>query len=66
MAGRVSRILDKIIEKRSGGNQTLVMSTKTKLILKGLNPDKFGPGTPDDPTILKKAEALAHHLGITV
>ena len=66
MAGRVKSILDAIIETRAKGNPTLIAATKTKLILKGLNQDKFGPQTPDDPVVLKKVESLARHLGLNI
>ncbi len=66
MAGRVKSILEAIIEHRAKGNPTLVAVTKTKLILKGLNPDKYGAQTPDDPVVLKKVEGLARQLGLNV
>ena len=66
MAGKVKSILDAVIEHRAKGNPTLIAATKTKLILKGLNPDKFGRLTPDDPVILKRVEGLARQLGLNV
>lgn len=65
MAGKVCRLLDAIIATRSGGNPTIAAATKTKLILKGLNPDKFSADMPDDPAILRQVEGLARQVGVT-
>ncbi|MCE5265689.1 MAG: hypothetical protein LLG97_19445 [Deltaproteobacteria bacterium] len=64
MAGKVKRIIDEIISQRSGGNPTLAMTTKTKLILKGLNPDKFSFSSEDDPAMIQKALAVARDMGV--
>lgn len=66
MAGKIKKLLDHIITVRSQGNPTLATVTKTKLILKGLNPDKFGPNTPDDPELLKIVEKLARNTGMDI
>lgn len=65
MAGKIKKLLDAVIEKRSQGNLTIVSVTRTKLILKGLNPDKFTSASPDDPAVLKRVEKLAKHVGVT-
>ena len=64
MAGKIKVLLDAIIEKRSNGSPTLAATTKTKLILKGINPDKYGPNSPDDPLVLKKVQDLAARVGV--
>ena len=64
MAGKIKSLLDAIIEKRSNGNPTLASTTKTKLILKGFNPDKYGPNSPDDPVVLKQIQNLAAKIGV--
>jgi len=66
MAGKIKKLLDAIIEKRSQGNPTLASATRTKLILKGINPADFGPSTPDDPAVLQRVEKLARHVGVKV
>ena len=65
MAGQIHALLKAIIDKKAQGNPTLVAATKTKLILKGINPDKFGPTTPDDPATLQRVQTLATKLGVT-
>jgi hypothetical protein len=66
MAGDVKRILDKIIQTRSAGNPALVNTTKTKLILKGLDPDKFSSSSSDTPDLIAKAKSVAAELGIAI
>lgn len=64
MAGRIRLMLDHIIEKRSGGDPTLALTTKTKLILKGLNPDRYSASSPDDPIIVEKVKGVAREMGL--
>jgi len=46
--------------------RTLALTTKTKLVLKGLNPDRFNAGSPDDPAGIAKVQAIAAELGVRV
>ena len=64
MAGKIKRMLNEIIEKKSGGHPTLMSTTKTKLILKGFNPDRYDAQSPDDPEVIKKIMMTAKEMGI--
>jgi len=64
MSGTVKKVLDQIISARSGGNPTLALTTKTKLIIKGLNPDEFTFQTEDNPATVEKAFIIAKEMGI--
>jgi hypothetical protein len=64
MTSKTKCLIDLIIEKRSNGNPLLAEMTKTKMILKGIDPTKFTSSTPDDPKIIEKLEKLASELGI--
>ncbi len=64
MRGRTRKLIDEIIEKRSGGDPTLATITRTKLILKGIDPDKFDYTTVDDPAVLQKVEQIARNTGV--
>ena len=66
MAGKIKKMLDQIVEVRSQGDRTLVLSTRTKLILKGLNPDTFSATSPDDPVVMVKVRKAAFDLGVTL
>jgi hypothetical protein len=64
MSGKIKKHLNEIIIAVSKNNQTLIHTTTTKLILKGLNPDKFNEQSPDDPVILEKVKLIANEFGI--
>lgn len=66
MAGQIKGMIDTIIEKRSRGNPTIALTTKTKFILKGINPDRFGQGSPDDGAIMAKVRAIGAEMGVSV
>ena len=64
MAGSIKLMIDKIMAQKAKGNVTMINLTKTKLILKGVNPDKFTPTSDDDPTIIQKVRAIAREMGV--
>ncbi|HOC58865.1 MAG: hypothetical protein KBA28_11370 [Syntrophaceae bacterium] len=66
MAGQVKKMLDQIILKKSNGNTVIMSTTKTKLILKGLNPDKFTALSEDNADIIKKVREVAAEMGVAV
>ncbi len=59
-------MIDQIIDIRSNGNENIKSTTKTKLILKGINVDNYNASSPDDPAIIQKLNDLAKDLGITL
>jgi hypothetical protein len=65
MAGQIRNIIDTIIERRSKGNPTIALTTKTKFILKGVNPDRFDRASADDPAIVAKVRAIAAEMGVS-
>ncbi len=65
MAGEIHRMINTIIQKRSNGNEAIMSTTKTKLIIKGINPNKFNATTQDDPIIIDKLKTIANEFGIT-
>jgi len=64
MAGQIRSMIDTIIEKRSRGSAIIAMTTKTKFILKGVDPDRFGRSSPDDPAVIAKIKAIAGEMGV--
>lgn len=64
MPGKIKAMCDKIIEARSGGNPAMVKITKTKLVLKGINPDQYTASSPDDPQVMEKLTRFAQELGV--
>lgn len=64
MAGKIKRLIDKIIAERSKGDEMLARIIRTKLILKGITPEKYSDQSDDDPVIIRKLEKVLqdmHH-----
>ena len=66
MAGKIKQMIDQIIAKRANGNAAIEKVTKTKLVLKGVNPDNFTAASEDDPAIIAKVKQVAGELGVTL
>ena len=64
MAGKIIEMIDQIIQERSKGNPAIIEMTKAKLILKGLNPNKFDSYSDDDPIIIEKIFNIAKQLNV--
>lgn len=64
MAGQIKKMLDQVIESRSQGDPFLARLTRTKLILKGFNPEKYGVNSEDDPLVLKQIRQIAEEMGL--
>ncbi len=64
MAGQIKRMINTIIGQRSKGNPTIALTTKTKLVLKGINPERFDSLSPDDPVVIARLTQIAAELGI--
>lgn len=57
-------MIDTIIEKRSKGNSTIASTTRTKLIMKGIDIAKYTALSDDDPAIMARLEAIAREMGL--
>ncbi len=66
MAGQIKSMIDRVIAQRSRGNPTIAVTTRTKFILKGVNPDRFDPASPDDPAIIAKIKTIAVEMGVSL
>ena len=64
MAGRIRRMLDYIIEARSQGDRTIALTTKTKLVLKGVDPDHYDQESADDPAVIAAVKQIATQFGV--
>jgi hypothetical protein len=62
MAGKIRQMIDSIIDQRAKDNPMLERVIKTKLILKGINPNKYTLQSDDDPLILGKLEKMIAEL----
>ncbi|QST03105.1 hypothetical protein IMZ31_21385 (plasmid) [Pontibacillus sp. ALD_SL1] len=66
MAGKVKKAIEQIITENAKGDSLLEEMTKTKIIMKGINPRLYDVHTEDDPEVLGKLQDLAHNLGVTI
>lgn len=64
MAGKIHELIDKIIAERAKGNPTLITTTKTKFIFKGINPSSYDSNSPDDPAVIEKIMGIAKELNV--
>jgi len=66
MAGQIKKMINKIITKKSGGNPSLIYSTKIKLLMKGIDPNIYNETSEDDPVVLEKIKKFAGELGVDI
>jgi hypothetical protein len=64
MTGRIKQMIDTLIEQESKGDQRLINITRTKLIVRGIHPDKYSPHSEDDPIIIRQLEKMIRLTGI--
>lgn len=62
MAGKIKLMIDTLITQRAKDNAMLAGIIKTKLVLKGIDPNRFSAQSPDDPAVIAKLEALLKEL----
>lgn len=62
MAGKIKQMIDTVISQRTKDNPMLASVIKTKLMLKGIDPNKFTPLSDDDPAIIAKLDAVIKEL----
>ncbi len=65
MAGRIKQMIDTLIEQESRGDPRLSNITRTKLIVRGIHPDKYSAHSEDDPIIIRQLEKMIRLTGIT-
>lgn len=63
--GRTKRILDRILEQRSAEGPARTMALRTKLLLRGIDPENFTARTPDDPAVLRQVREIARRMGLS-
>ena len=64
MAGKIRILIDNLIALRSQGNPTLESTTKTKLLIKGIDSNKYTSSSDDDPLVIEKIRQIANDMNI--
>lgn len=66
MSGHIKTLLERLIEQRAKGDDIVAMTTKTKLLLKGIRVESFTATSPDDPDIIAQVKDAAREMGVTL
>jgi len=61
---KTQQLIDELINKRSNGVEFLKISTRMKLLMKGIDVQKINADTPDRPELIKKIYETASELNI--
>jgi len=64
MAGQIKEMIDSIVARRAGDNEIIRKTTRTKLILKGIEIGRWSETSPDDPAVLSRLKEIAIELGV--
>lgn len=64
MAGKIKEMIDCITTERAKGNSTIAITTRTKIMLKGVNPDLYTSDSPDDPLVIEKVRKIGQDFGV--
>ncbi len=64
MAGKIRQMIDYIISQRAANNPMGEKVIKAKLILKGINPNRYDAQSEDDPAVLNKLQTMMTELKI--
>lgn len=59
-------MIEKIVRERAKGDPIIESTTKTKLILKGFDPNKFSATSADDLQLIVKLKQVASDLGVSL
>ena len=66
MAGKIKQLIDTLIERRSQGNPSIASTTRTKLLLKGIDGNKYSEKSDDDPAVIASIMQIADEMGINL
>jgi hypothetical protein len=66
MSGKIRQLIDDLIEIRSQGNPSLASTTRTKLLLKGIDSTKYSSSSEDDAATIAKIKQIAQEMNISL
>ena len=64
MSGTIERLISSIINQKAKGDPTMEKLMRIKLLLKGIDANKFSSNSPDDPAVIDKLYRIAADFGI--
>lgn len=59
-------MIDSVIAQRAGTNASIIQTTKSKFMLRGINPEKFNATSEDDPVIIEKIKIIAKEFNVKI
>ena len=66
MAGQLKHLCERVIQERAKGSPTLLVTTRTKLLLKGIPVNDFHELSADDPTMIQRIRVAASEMGVHI
>lgn len=63
MPGQIKVMIESIIDQRAKGDPLLERTTRTKLLLKGINPTRYTDSSDDDRMVIERLKLLAEEMG---
>lgn len=66
MSGKIRQLIDTLVEKRSQGSASIASTTRTKLLLKGIDSKKYSEQSDDDPAVIASIIKIADEMGINL
>jgi hypothetical protein len=64
--GRAKLLIDQLIQKRANGKEFLIINTRMKLLMKGIDVNKISDQTPDDQKLIDKIMQVAQEFNISL
>lgn len=58
MSGQIHSMIDAFINSRSHGDEVAAAGVRVRLLLRGIDPNDYGPASEDDPAIMAKLQSM--------
>lgn len=58
MPGQIKARIEAMIAKRAHGNPTLLITSRTKLMMEGIYAERYDENSEDDPEVLEKLATI--------
>ena len=66
MSGQIHAMITRLLQIRTEGRPNQMATEKIKLIMKGIDPDKYNPNSPDDPSVIARLSTIAKDMEIDI
>ena len=66
MAGKIHDMINRLLQIRTEGRPNQLATEKIKLIMKGIDPDKYTPDSPDDASVMARLLSIAKAMEINL